>query len=81
MVFCPLIVCSARALSNGCKSRVSPNSGNYIVKSKGVHHKVKSEGRTGWYQALAEIADIYPRMTSIHDSSLFDDSFAMDCVG
>lgn len=29
-------------------------------------------------KALAEIADIYPRMTSIHDSSLFDDSFAMD---
>ena len=23
-------------------------------------------------KALAEIADIYPRMTSIHDSSLFD---------
>ena len=36
-------VCSARALSNGCKSRVSPNSGNYIAKSKGVHRKVKSE--------------------------------------
>ena len=29
-------------------------------------------------KALAEIADIYPRMTSIHDSSLFDASFAMD---
>ena len=29
-------------------------------------------------KALAEIADIYPRMTSIHDSSLFDDSFAME---
>ena len=29
-------------------------------------------------KALAEIADIYPRMTSIYDSSLFDDSFAMD---
>ena len=29
------IVRSAWALSNGCKSRVSPNSGNYIAKSKG----------------------------------------------
>ena len=27
-------VCSARTLSNGCKSRVSPNSGNYIAKGK-----------------------------------------------
>lgn len=31
-------------------------------------------------KALAEIADIYPRMTSIHDSNLFDDSFAMDFI-
>ena len=31
-------------------------------------------------KALAEIADIYPRMTSTHDSSLFDDSFAMDFI-
>lgn len=31
-------------------------------------------------KALAEIADMYPRMTSIHDSSLFDDSFAMDFI-
>lgn len=31
-------------------------------------------------KALAEIADIYPRMTSIHDNSLFDDSFAMDFI-
>ena len=31
-------------------------------------------------KALAEIADIYPRMPSIHDSSLFDDSFAMDFI-
>ena len=38
-----LIVCSARALSNGCKSRVSPNSGNYIANGKGVHREVKSE--------------------------------------
>lgn len=27
-----------------------------------------------------DIANIYPRMTSIHDSSLFDDSFAMDFI-
>ena len=42
------LVCSARALSNGCKSRVSPNSGNYIAKGKGVHREVKSEG--SWRQ-------------------------------
>ena len=42
-----LVVCSARALSNGCKSRVSPNSGNYIAKGKGVHREVKSE-RSRW---------------------------------
>ena len=34
-------VCSARALSNGCKSRVSPNSGNYIAKGKGVHRELQ----------------------------------------
>ena len=37
------LVCSARALSNGWKSRVSPNSGNYIAQGKGVHCEVKSE--------------------------------------
>ena len=37
------VVCSARALSNGCKSRVSPNSGNYIAKGKGVHRELESE--------------------------------------
>lgn len=31
-------------------------------------------------KALAEIADIYPRMASTHDSCLFDDSFAMDFI-
>ena len=31
-------------------------------------------------KALAEIADIYTRMTSTHNSNLFDDSFAMDFV-
>ena len=30
--------------------------------------------------ATRKIADIYPRMTSTHDSSLFDDSFAMDFI-
>ena len=38
------LVRSAWALSNGCKSRVSPNSGNYIANGKGVHREVKSEG-------------------------------------
>ena len=37
-----------------------------------------------WAQAdmavLKDIANIYPRMTSIHDSSLFDNSFAMDFI-
>ena len=42
-----IVVCSARALSNGCKSRVSLNSGNYIAKGKGVHREVKSE-RSRW---------------------------------
>lgn len=37
-------VCSARALSNGCKSRVSPNSGNYIANGNGVHRELESEG-------------------------------------
>ena len=37
------IVRSAWALSNGCKSRVSPNSGNYIAKGKGVHRELESE--------------------------------------
>ena len=31
-------------------------------------------------KALSDIANIYPRMTSTHDSSLFDDSFAMDFI-
>ena len=38
------IVRSAWALSNGCKSRVSPNSGNRIAQGKGVHREVGSEG-------------------------------------
>ena len=37
-----------------------------------------------WAQAgmavLKDIANIYPRMTSIHDSSLFDDCFTMDFI-
>lgn len=31
-------------------------------------------------KALSEIANIYPRMTTTHDSSLFDNSFAMDFI-
>lgn len=31
-------------------------------------------------KALSEIANIYLRMTSTHDSSLFDDSFVMDFI-
>ena len=40
-----LVVCSARVLSNGCKSQVSPNSGNYIAKGKGVHRELESVRR------------------------------------
>ena len=43
-IYRTFLVCSARALSNGCKSIVSRKSWNYIAKSKGVHRKVKSEG-------------------------------------
>lgn len=38
-----LFVCSAWAYSNGCKSLTSPNSGNRIANSKGVHREVESE--------------------------------------
>ena len=38
-----LLVRSAWAFSNGCKSWVSPNSGNYMAKCKSVHREVKSE--------------------------------------
>ena len=37
------LVCSAWAYSNGCKSLTSPNSGNCIANSKGVHCEVESE--------------------------------------
>ena len=37
------MVCSARALSNGCKSRVSPNSGNYIAKGKVKAQKLQKQ--------------------------------------
>ena len=33
----------SRAYSNGCKSLTSPNSGNRIANSKGVHREVESE--------------------------------------
>ena len=38
-----ILVCSAWAYSNGCKSLTSPNSGNRIANSKGVHREVESE--------------------------------------
>ena len=38
-----LVVCSAEAYSNGGKSLTSPNSGNCIANSKGVHCEVESE--------------------------------------
>ena len=38
-----ILVCSAWAYSNGCKSLTSPNSGNRIANSKGVHCEVESE--------------------------------------
>ena len=39
-----IVVCSARALSNGCKSLSHPNSGKAIAQGKGVHREVESEG-------------------------------------
>ena len=42
-VECFFMVCSARALSNGCKSRVSPNSGNYIAKGKVKAQKLQKQ--------------------------------------
>ena len=38
------LVCSAWVLANGCKSLMSPNSGNHTANSKGVHREVESEG-------------------------------------
>ena len=35
-------------MSNGCKSRVSPNSGNHTAKSKGVRRE--SESERSWRQ-------------------------------
>ena len=37
------LVCLAWTYSNGCKSLTSPNSGNCIANSKGVHCEVESE--------------------------------------
>ena len=36
-------VCPAWVSANGCKSRVSPDSGNHTAKSNGVHREVESE--------------------------------------
>ena len=38
-----IFVWLACVLSNGCKSLTSPNSGNRIANSKGVHREVESE--------------------------------------
>ena len=49
-VECFFMVCSARALSNGCKSRVSPNSGNYIAKGKVKAQKLQKHALKGQKQ-------------------------------
>ncbi len=48
------MVCSARALSNGCKSRVSPNSGNYIAKSKVKAQKLQKQHALKGQKLLAQ---------------------------
>ena len=63
------IVRSAWALSNGCKSRVSPNSGNYIAKGKGVHREVKSERSRRQTSDLTDrnfIQGIWPWVRSLY---------------
>ena len=47
-------VCSARALSNGCKSQVSPNSGNYIANGKGIHRDVRKHEACGTYDVVRD---------------------------
>ena len=53
-VECFFIVCSARALSNGCKSRVSPNSGNYIAKGKVKAQKLQKQHALKGQKLLAQ---------------------------
>ena len=36
-------VCPAWVLANGCKSLMSPNSGNHTANGKGVHRELESE--------------------------------------
>ena len=48
------MVYSARALSNGCKSRVSPNSGNYIAKSKVKAQKLQKQHALKGQKLLAQ---------------------------
>ena len=48
------MVCSARALSNGCKSRVSPNSGNYIAKGKVKAQKLQKQHALKGQKLLAQ---------------------------
>ena len=50
VAFAVMFVRSAWALSNGCKSLTSPNSGNCIANSKGVHCEVESE--RSWRQTF-----------------------------
>ena len=35
-------------MSNGCKSLVSPNSGNYLANGKGVHRELESGNALSW---------------------------------
>ena len=60
------IVCSAWALSNGWKSRVSPNSGNYIAKGKDVHRELESERSR---RQTADLGLTYVRWRRWHASS------------
>ena len=53
-VECFFMVCSARALSNGCKSRVSPNSGNYIAKGKVKAQKLQKQHALKGQKLLAQ---------------------------
>lgn len=39
-----VLVRPAWANSNGCKSRMRPDSGKHIADGKGVHREVESEG-------------------------------------
>ena len=53
-VECFFMVCSARALSNGCKSRGSPNSGYYIAKGKVKAQKLQKQHALKGQKLLAQ---------------------------